>query len=109
MRNADYISEARAQLGPCKSTSWTVYGILRTEPYCATTSITKVFTVEEDAMAYITTKMLMVRPDQTVHAVVVRVDKHCITQHMRDGLGGGKYKDVCTVTLRIGEGRGWWE
>lgn len=95
------------RIGPITRTRWAVYG----RPVGAAPgafikgSITQEFQSEEDALVHIT-KCAMLYGE--LNAVVVRIDKH-ILEFAPGERQAGKYKDVCSVTLRLGKGRGWWE
>jgi len=66
----------------------------------------KEFNSEEDAITYIVSTEINKQPGYTMHAVVARVDKYAIDKS--DG-SPGKYKDVPSVIMRLGKGKGWWE
>lgn len=90
-------------LGPLKSTKWAVYGRTRSGKYC---SITRDFMSEEAATVYLVERAMGLGP---LDAVVVRVDKYHLLRDLSREYGPGKYKDVPSVVLRVGDGKGWWE
>lgn len=97
------------RLGSLKSTRWATYG----RPAHVTgqhfgqvpDSVTQDFDTEEAAIVHIA-KCALLAGD--LDAVVVRIDKYRLEFDPGEPRVG-QYKDVCTVTLRLGKGVGWWE
>lgn len=95
------------RIGPKVRTRWAVYGrpASMQRNHFVQGSITQEFQTEEEAIVHVT-KCAMLQGELT--AVVVRIDKHKLEFDPGEP-PVGKYKDVCTVTLRLGKGKGWWE
>ena len=89
-----------------RKTRWIIYGLTRGLSPSDTNGITKEFNTEEDAVAYFIQRELTKKAGNITDAILARVDKYAIDK--RDG-SPGKYKDVPSVDLRLGNGKGWWE
>lgn len=105
---------AKRKLGPLVSTKWCTYGrfVNLDGGYASSRQapcvVSRDFPTEADATAYLVRCAVRCPAGMRLDAIVARIDKHRVDRSGSENVFG-QYLDKCTVTVRVGDGKGWWE